>query len=153
MTTGDERSERPPAPQHLELREEVLRADKREEQAGVVRLSTRIVERTETIVVPVREERLVIELVPGSGRVRIGDRELGDGERMEVTLHEERVSISKEVVAREDVVVRTEAVEREEQISETVRREELVVEHEGDVRIEGGEAGGESFPATGRARV
>ena len=130
-------------PQRLQLKEEVLRVTTTEEQAGVVRVSTRITERTETISVPVRETRLVIEVVPGSGTARVGDRELHEGESIEVLLSAERISVSKEVVAREDVIVRTAVVEREEQIQETVRREELVVDQQGDLIVEPLAAGSE----------
>ena len=123
-------------PQRLQLREEVLRVTKTEEQTGVVRVSTRVTEWTETVSVPLRVTRLVIEVVPGSGSARVGDRVLGEGESIEVVLCEERVTVSKELVAREDVIVRTETVEREEQIQETVRREELVIDREGDLAVE-----------------
>ncbi len=123
-------------PQRLQLREEVLRVETTEEQTGVVRVSTRVTERTETITVPLKETRLVIEVVPGSGTARVGDRELREGETLELVLSEERVSVSKAVVVREDVLVRTETVEREEQIQETVRREELVIDQEGDLTVE-----------------
>ena len=123
-------------PQRLQLREEVLRVTKTEEQAGVVRVGTRITERLETVTVPVRETRLVIEVVPGSGTARVGDRELREGETIEVLLSAERITVSKEVVAREDVLVHTAVVERDEQIQETVRREELVVDQQGDLVVD-----------------
>ena len=119
------------------------RAEKTEEQTGVVRVSTRVTERTETITVPLKETRLVIEVVPGSGMARVGDRELREGETLELVLSEERVSVSKAVVVREDVLVRTETVERQEQIQETVRREELVIDQEGDLTVEPAGAGSE----------
>ena len=131
-------------PQRLELKEEVLRVTKTEERAGVVRVSTRVSERTETVSVPLKETRLVIEVVPGGGRARVGDRELQEGESIELVLSEERLSVSKDVVVREDVLVRTETVEREERIQETVRREELVVEQEGDLVVQGAETSSEA---------
>ena len=44
--------------------------------------------------------------------------------------------MTKEVVVREDVLIRTETVEHEEQIQETLRREELVVDQEGSLTVE-----------------
>ena len=122
--------------QQLQLREEVLRITTTAEQTGVVRVSTRVTERTETVSVPLRATRLVVEVVPGSGSARVGDRVLHEGESIEVVLSEERAVVSKEVVVREDVIVRTETVAREEQIQETLRREELVVDQEGDLTVE-----------------
>ena len=121
----------------LELREEVLRVSTTEERAGVVRVSTRVSERLETVTVPLKETRLIIEVVPGSGTARVGDRELREGESIELILSEERLSVGKDVVVREDVVVRTETVEREERVEATVQREELVVDREGDLVVEG----------------
>ena len=133
-------------PRRLELREERLRVSKAEEPAGVVRVSKRITERLETVTVPVRQERLVIELMPGSGTARIGDTELREGETLEVVLLEERVTIGKEVAIAEDVVVRKEIVEHEEEFQETVRREELVIDQHGDLVVQPPDAATEPAP-------
>jgi len=114
--------------QRLQLLEERLRVNKEQYQAGQVRLGKRMVEHTETVNVPVREERVIIERTAGSGRVTAGDLEVGDNETVEVSVMRERVNVEKETVVAEEVNVRTEAVERQEQVSETVRREELEVE-------------------------
>ena len=114
--------------QRLQLLEERLRAVKQQEQAGAVRLGKRIVERQETVTVPVREERVIIERTPVEGRPRADDQELHDGETIEVPVTRERVAVEKETVVAEEVNVRTEATEHEEQLQETVRTEELVVE-------------------------
>ena len=114
--------------QRLQLLEERLRAVTQQEQAGVVRLGKRIVERQETVNVPVREERVVIERTPVAGQPRADDQELRDGETIEVPVMRERAAVEKETVVTEEVNVRTEATERQEQVHETVRSEELVVE-------------------------
>ena len=131
-------------PHRLQLKEERLRVEKTEEQAGIVRVSTRVTERIETVSVPVREERVIIEVVPGSGAVRIGDRELLEGETLEIPLREERLVVAKEVVVAEDVIVRKEVVERTEQVEETLRREELVVDEEGNLVVDEAEAAAET---------
>jgi uncharacterized protein (TIGR02271 family) len=130
-------------PHRLQLKEEVLRVRTTAEQSGVVRVSTRVTERMETVTVPVRVTRLVIEVVPGSGSARVGDRVLPEGESIEVLLSEERVSVTKELVAREDVLIRTDVVEQEQRIQETVRREELVIDQDGDLTVEDAGAGAE----------
>ena len=114
--------------QRLQLLEERLRAVTQQEQAGVVRLGKRIVERQETVYVPVREERVVIERTPVAGQPRADDQELRDGETIDVPVMRERAAVEKETVVTEEVNVRTEATERQEQVHETVRSEELVVE-------------------------
>lgn len=113
-------------PYHLQLREERLRVEKVQEEAGEVRLGKRVVEREETVNVPLREERVIIERRAGSGEV--SDRPITDGETIEVDLMRERVNVEKEAVVAEEVSVRKDVTERQERVSETVRREELVVE-------------------------
>jgi uncharacterized protein (TIGR02271 family) len=119
----------------LRLREERLRVGKEREQAGEVRLGKQVVERTETAEVPLREERVVIERravnKPADGDVDLREKTI------EVPVERERAVVEKEAVVTEEVGVRKEAVERTQQVQGTVRKEELVVEGEGDV-VEGG---------------
>lgn len=112
----------------LRLLDERLVVTKAEEQVGTVRLLKRVVEREETFTVPVREERLLIERLSGSGQVLLNGIELVEGEPLEIVLTTERVIVQKEAVAIEEVSARVEVVEREEQVREILRREELVVE-------------------------
>jgi uncharacterized protein (TIGR02271 family) len=114
-------------PGRLQLREERLRVSKEQEQAGEVRLGTRVVEHQETVNVPVREERVVIERTSVTGQVTPGEI-TGTNETIEVPVMRERANIEKETVVTEEVDVRTEAVEHTERVRGTVREEELVVE-------------------------
>lgn len=116
------------APYHLQLREERLRVTKQLEQSGGVRVTRRVVERIESLTVPLREEWAVIERLPGSGPVILDGRELGEGEQVEIVVCRERAIVKKEMEICEDVIVRKERRERVEQVRETVRREELTVE-------------------------
>lgn len=120
----------------LELEEERLRVSKQQEQAGEVRLGKRVEEHTEQVEVPVREERVVIERRPGDGEVRGGEIGATGGE-IEVPVTRERVNVEKETVVAEEVDVRKEAVEHTERVQETVRREEPVIEGDGDVVTDG----------------
>ena len=120
----------------LELRAEQLRLRTVPEQVGAARLSTRVVEHTETIQVPLREERVVIERRPGSGEV-VGGEIIGEDESVAVDVTRERPVGEKEVVVAEEVDVRTETVQRTERVEATLRREELAVEEQGDVNVTG----------------
>ena len=126
--TGDQ-------PEHLQLREERLRVEKEEVEAGVVRLTKRVREWVETVDVPLREEQLVVEVLPGSGVVRFGDQELQAGDVLEVPLLEERATVVKETVVSEDVIVRKVSAEVEEQFEATLRREELAIEESGNLDV------------------
>ena len=124
------------AAQHLELAEERLRVEKEEVQAGLVRVRKVVREWTERIDVPLREERLVLEILPGSGAVTIDGRLMEPGDVLEVPLLEERASAIKETVVSEDVVIRKETIEVEETFQERLRREELVVDGDGDLDVQ-----------------
>ena len=138
----------------LQLMEERLKVNKQREQAGTVRLGKRITEHTETVNVPVREERVVIERTPGSGQPAAG-RELREGETVEVPVTRERVEVTKQPVVAEEVNVRKETTERTHQAQETVRKEELAVDDRGGLaRTDGGNGhtgNGHATPAEERA--
>ena len=136
VQVGDMRAPRPAAeeahratmdqPGRLQLREERLRVEKQAEEAGKVRLGKRVTEREETVNVPLREERVVIERHAVQGEARPGDI-TDTNETIEVPVMRERAEVTKEAIVAEDVNVRTEATERTERVEETVRKEELVV--------------------------
>lgn len=115
----------------LQLVEERLVPRTESYLAGGVRVSKQVVTRTETVTVPLQEERILIERLPGDGHVFLGERELQDGETVELITRQERVVVTKEQVVHEEVRVRTEQLQRTEQVSDTVRREELVVDDAG----------------------
>ena len=126
MGEGGRRRER------IQLREERPRVETEQEQAGEVRLGTRVTERQETVEVPVREERVVIERTPVQGEPAGGEI-TGQGETIDVPVTRERPVVEKETVVAEEVNVRKEAQERTEQVQTTLRKEELAVQGEGDV--------------------
>jgi uncharacterized protein (TIGR02271 family) len=118
----------------LQLREEELVARKRAVQTGEVQLGTEIVSEQRTLEVPVTREEVVIERRDVARRP--SDRPIGQAETIEVPLREEQVEVDKQTVVYEEVNVGKRAVQETERLSETVRREEAVVEREGkaDVR-------------------
>lgn len=120
--TGSEQAGR------LQLFEERLRVGTVAEQIGSVTVRKQVVEHTEQVEVTVREERLLINVVQGSGAVVVDGRELGEGEHLEITLTRERAVVTKEVIPVEEVSVRTETTARVERVEGVVRREELVVD-------------------------
>jgi len=122
----------------LQLRAEQLRLRTVPEQVGAARLTTRVVERTEVIEVPLREERVVIERLPGGAEVLVDGRPLAEGEQVEVVIRRERPRIGKDVVEVERLDVRTEPLERREVVKATLRQEELVVDTRGALIAEPG---------------
>jgi uncharacterized protein (TIGR02271 family) len=119
--------------ERLLLRQERLRIATEQQQVGVLSVGTRLVEHLETLTVPVREERILVERRPGEDRVVFGETELREGESIEIPIFKERLEVAKELVVIEEVTVRKEVVEREQRIQETLRREELDLHERGDL--------------------
>jgi uncharacterized protein (TIGR02271 family) len=127
VSTGDE---------VIPVAEEELHVGKREVGRGRVRIQSRVVERPVQEQVSLREERVDVEWRPVSGEYREG--ELGSDPFQERTIEvEERgeeAVVSKEARVVEEVVVRKEAEQRTETVSDTVRKTEVDVEDERNVR-------------------
>jgi uncharacterized protein (TIGR02271 family) len=117
---------RPEQAGRLQLMEEHLQANKERYQSGAVKLGKRVTEHTETMEVPVTEERVVIERHPVSGEAPARG-EIGADQTIEVPVMREKVNVEKQSVVREEVGVRKEAVQRQQSVQGTVRREELEV--------------------------
>jgi uncharacterized protein (TIGR02271 family) len=121
----------------LELRGELLRAVKQRVQAGEIRLRKDVITENQTINVPVTREDVIVEHVPAqeAGRTPASGRPIGEGEEIRIPVSEERVSVTKEPVVTGEVRVQKRAVQDTQQVSDTVRREEVRVENEGNVPV------------------
>jgi len=120
----------------LQLREEELIARKQTVETGQVGIRTEVVSEQRTIEVPLTHEEVTIER-------RAVDRRPAEGiiddrsRTIEVPVREEQVTLEKRAVVYEEVDVGKRAVQETQQVSGTVRREEAVIEREGDVVVEG----------------
>lgn len=108
------------------LSEEELDVQKREHEAGRVRLQKYVVTEDVNMTVPVRKQvaRVVREPIAG--------REAGtidaDGDSEEIVLSEEEVTVTKDVVAKERVGLDVDTVTEQETVSGEVRKERVEVE-------------------------
>jgi uncharacterized protein (TIGR02271 family) len=75
----------------------------------------------ETVQVPVTREHLVVERGDGSGRA-------GAESAIRIPLSEERVHIDKDTVLREEYKVGKREITQDESVTDTVRRERLLVD-------------------------
>ena len=120
----------------IPVAEEELHVGKREVGHGRVRIQTRVVERPVQEQVSLREERVDVERRPVSGEYREGA--LGGDPFQERTIEveerREEAVVSKEARVTEEVVVRKDVEERTETVSDTVRKTEVDVEDERNVR-------------------
>lgn len=119
--------------ERMELREEQLDVDKRQVEAGEVRVRKEVHTEQKNIDVPVTREEVVIERHPVAGREASGEA-IGEDE-VRIPLKEEEVDVRKRAVVREEISVGKRPVEETRTVSDTVRREEAKVESEGDVGI------------------
>ena len=110
--------------------EEHLNVNKERVESGQVRLRKYVVNETETVEVPVEREevRVVREPISEADRANY-DGNIGEAEAS-VTLHEDRVNVSKESVPVEKVSLETETVRDTETVSEQVRKERFETDGE-----------------------
>ncbi|MDQ6673910.1 MAG: YsnF/AvaK domain-containing protein [Chloroflexota bacterium] len=119
----------------LQLREEELVARKQNVQTGEVQLGKEVVSEQRTIDVPVTREEVTIERTPVDRRPT--DRPLDERtESISVPVREEQVDVEKRAVVYEEVGLGKRAVQETEEVSETVRREQARIEHDGDVTVD-----------------
>jgi uncharacterized protein (TIGR02271 family) len=121
----------------VQLREEELQARKTPVETGQVSVGKEVVEEQKTLEVPVKREEVYVERRPVD---RPADRPIdtADQQTVEVPVREERVDVSKQPVVYEEVGVQKQQVVENQPVSGTVRREELRVDKEGDVRMGAG---------------
>jgi len=121
--------------QRLELFKEVLRVNKQRVQTGEVTLRKEVITETQTVEVPVTHEELVIEYRAVTD-AEAATGEIGASNEIRIPLSEERITIEKLPVVSEEVIIGKREVQETEQVQETVRREELRTERQGDVIID-----------------
>lgn len=114
-------------PRNIQLLGEVLRVQKDRVNRGEIRLRKEIVTETQNVQVPVSREELVIERrAVDSNQPVTGN--IGENREIRVPLSEDRASVDKSTVVREEVSIGKKSVQEVRDLSDQVRHEELVVE-------------------------
>jgi uncharacterized protein (TIGR02271 family) len=113
--------------QNIQLYGEVLRVHKDRISRGEVRVRKEVTTTTQTVEVPVTREELVVERVPVSGQVPATAATF-NSEEIRIPLTEERASVSKQAVVREEVRVGKKQVTNVETVNEQVRNEDLKID-------------------------
>ena len=116
--------------------EEELRVGTQSRERGRVRLRKYVTTETQQVTVPLQREEVRVEREP------ITDANLGDAtsgpaiseEEHELTLHEEEAVVEKRVVPRERVRLDKDTVTDERQVSEEVRKEQIDVDDQDQLR-------------------
>jgi uncharacterized protein (TIGR02271 family) len=118
--------------QTLRLYQERLIANKQRQKTGEVAIGKRVETETAHVSVPVEKERVVIERTT-PGQVVTGEAsDAFHDEAVRMEVYEETPDIRKETILREEVTVRKE-VDRDTVVAdETLRREELNIDKDGN---------------------
>jgi uncharacterized protein (TIGR02271 family) len=119
--------------------EEELRVGTETREAGRVRLRKYVTTETQQVTVPVQREEVRVEREP------ITDANLDAAtsgpaiseEEHEVTLHEEEAVVEKRAVPRERVRLEKDTVTDERQLSEEIRKEQIEVDDQDQLRRQG----------------
>ncbi len=121
------------APNTLELLEERLTVNKDRIVAGLVKVGKHVVTEERNVEVELEEEHAHIERtnVDRPTDKRIGD--VNGNETVEVQLEAERARVGKETYVSEEVNVGKKTEHRTETLVETIKREELDVDRDGNV--------------------
>ncbi|HTH48334.1 MAG TPA: YsnF/AvaK domain-containing protein, partial [Candidatus Limnocylindria bacterium] len=116
----------------VQVREEQLRADKQQVNAGEVKVRKEVHTEHKQVNVPVEREEVVIERRPASGRAPTGELK---SEEIRIPVKEEQVRVTKEPVVKEEVVVSKRQVHDTKTVSGDVKKEDVVVETEGQAKV------------------
>ncbi|MEM8830858.1 MAG: DUF2382 domain-containing protein, partial [Cyanobacteria bacterium P01_G01_bin.19] len=119
----------------IRLYEERLMVNKQRERTGAVAVGKRVETDTAEVAVPIEKERIVVERIDATDKTAVtpGTTDFAGGEVARMEVYGETADIEKQAFVREEVSVRKEVETDTVEAKETVRREELDIEAEGDV--------------------
>jgi len=124
----------------IPVMEEELTATVREQEAGAVRIEKDVISEQRTLEVPITEERVRVERRVVDRAATAADAGAFEETVIDVPLTTETVDVQKTARVTGEVLVSKEAVQRTEQVTDTVRREEVLVDEDAAVNddVEGG---------------
>ena len=123
------------AQRKVRLREERLNVEKQRVQSGEVGLHKDVVSEQKTINVPVTHEEVYIERRPVADGEIDDATPIGQDESIRVPVSAEQVNVSKNTVVTGEVAVGKRTVQDTQRVSDTVKREKLNVDQQGDIPV------------------
>lgn len=108
--------------------EEQLVVGKRQEQIGDVHVHKDVVTEQETVPVTLEQEHVTVERVPVSGQGDVSTADAFQEQDIEVPVMGEEAVVGKQARAVEEVRLRKQAITEQQQVSDTVRKERVVVD-------------------------
>ncbi|TSE00094.1 DUF2382 domain-containing protein [Skermania sp. ID1734] len=129
--------------------EERLNVETERQAAGTARLRKYVVTEKQSVTVPVTREEVRVEREPIREGSATGTTKIGE-DTHEVTLHEDRVNVTKESVPVERVRLAVDEVEDKQTVTDTVRKEKIDTEgiHHRDTRDERADQRGNTGEST-----
>ncbi|MBV8609378.1 MAG: YsnF/AvaK domain-containing protein [Singulisphaera sp.] len=125
--------------QTVQVKEEELEARKQPVETGEVKVRKEVHTEQKTMDVPVQREEVVVERHAPTGSGATSD--IREGEEIRVPVMEEQVAVEKKPVVKEEVTVGKRVVQDTERVGGEVRKEDVRVEHEGEVDVREGGTG------------
>ena len=147
----------------IPVREERLNVDKQIVQTGEIVIHKRIITENKTFTIPITREEVTIERLPMRGglastnerqavrndlvsernvetdradaHVTDGGEMLNNGGTIRILVREEQVSFTKQPVVIEEIIVRKQQIQEQRELSETLKHEEVRIEHSGNIVI------------------
>jgi uncharacterized protein (TIGR02271 family) len=114
----------------IKLREEQLDVQKNTVQSGEVEISKKVESHEETVHVPVKKEEVYIEHKSVDNDDDLDGRPIDDGENIRIPIREEKLEVTKKPVVTDEIVIGKRTVEETERVSDTVKKEDLLVDGE-----------------------
>lgn len=120
--------------QRIRLYEERLLTNKERHKTGEVAIGKHIETDTARVSIPIEKERVIIERTNPTGTTEVtpGSADFREGEVARMEVYEETADIQKQAFVREEVNIRKEVERDTVDRTETVRREELDVDIDGN---------------------
>jgi len=118
----------------VKAHEERLNVEKTPVKTGEVKVRKEVQTEHKKLDIPVTREEVVIERRPVSGQEVAAD-ELEAGQEIRIPVREEQVKVEKQAVATEEVSVGKRRVQDTQHVDETLRKEQIKVDTEGNVNV------------------
>lgn len=109
--------------------------EKQRVQSGEVGLHKDVISEQKTVDVPVTHEEVYIERRPVAEGEIDDATPIGQDESIRVPVSEEQVNVSKNTVVTGEVAVGKRTVQDTQRVSDTVKRERLNVDQQGDIPV------------------
>jgi uncharacterized protein (TIGR02271 family) len=118
----------------VQAREEQLHVQKQPAKAGEVKVRKEVHTEHQSFEVPVEREEVVVERHPVSGCTPASGP-VQEGQTIRVPVTEEHIEVHKTPVVKEEVTISKKKTTGTQHVGGTVRKEEIKVEKEGDVKV------------------